>query len=127
MTTISIDQFGKDHWSTFMYVEVRCVDHNGALVREHMRVDPDRHPHLAHRGSSRPAPPTRLRGDDARVGHDDYDCLDDLAAAGLLRSVGTGAAPRFVLTDDGWRAAGRLRRWRAEGGALAAFDATEAR
>lgn len=42
-----IGLFGKDHWSTFAYIETRCVDHKGVPDRNHMRTDRDRHPALA--------------------------------------------------------------------------------
>lgn len=122
---VPMADFGKDHWSTFLYVETRCVDYGGELIREHLRVDPRRHPHHAHRGSSGSVPPTRLRSG-PRTNHDDHDVLVDLVDAGLLRAVGTGH-PKFQLTDDGWRTAGRLRRWVAEGGTYGTFDEKEAR
>lgn len=86
---ISPSRFGADHWSTFAYVETRIVDYKGALNHEHMRCHTDRHPVMmfakgpglgAADGS---AYPTRLRGEEIRD-HDDYDCIDDLIAAGLL-------------------------------------------
>lgn len=85
------EKFGKDHWSTFAYVETRIVDHRGTINHDHMRCDADRHPIL--RASKRAALfgmsaatkyPTRLVAGHQRRDHDDYDCLDDLIAAGLL-------------------------------------------
>lgn len=55
--------------------------------------------------------------------HDDYACLDDFEAAGLVQNVGSGANPRLWLTDKGWKMAGRLRRHKAEGGQWASFNA----
>ena len=39
-----VSQFGKDHWSTFAYIETRCVDRKGRLEKRNMRCDVDRHP-----------------------------------------------------------------------------------
>lgn len=97
--------WGKDHWSTFAYVECRIVDHAGMLEHDHMRTDADRHPLLM--SAKRRALtanltdkeyPTRLKATavpdaDGHFGivvlpdHDDYDCLEDAIAAGLLTVV----------------------------------------
>lgn len=101
---VPMERFGKDHWSTFAYVETRAVDHKGRLAHDHMRTHARRHPmlmaakRLRHSvgGSDGSRYPTRLKpalpvgqvaGEPQPVNlphHDDYDCLDDLIAAGLL-------------------------------------------
>lgn len=112
---IPMSLFGKDHWSTFAYVETRAVDHKGLLDHDRMRCHAGRHPVLlrakrlvitaASADGSRY--PTRIKAsetddEDGRHGvtevpdHDDYDCLDDLIAAGLLE-------PRMpVVGPGGW-------------------------
>jgi len=95
---VPVELFGKDHWSTFAYVETRATDHRGVLDHDRMRCSAARHPmmmqakrpQLGHVDAARFA--TRLKG--AATGtrfaivdladHDDYDCLDDLIDAGLL-------------------------------------------
>lgn len=135
---VPIELFGRDHWSTLLYVETRCVDYGGNLQRENMRCDPKRHPQFAHTNDGsryvtrlrvpHPMPIETLRALAVEGGnitnlpdHDDWDCVDDLAAAGLLENIGTGANPKFRLTDKGWAFASRLRRWRAEKKAVAEF------
>jgi hypothetical protein len=99
---VPMERWGKDHWSTFAYVETRIVDHKGKLNADHMRTHANRHPMLlAAKRVGRmfgggDAYPTRLKralplgqvtGDPQPVElphHDDYDCLDDAIAAGLL-------------------------------------------
>ncbi len=84
-------RFGHDHWSTFAYVETRTVDHRGTIDHDQMRCNSSRHPvmrsaktgFLAASGDGSRYP-TQLAGDEELPGHDDYDCLDDLIAAGLL-------------------------------------------
>jgi hypothetical protein len=105
--------WGKDHFSTLLYIETCCVDHSGVLKRECMRCDPKRHPLFRHSGSSNDTPPTRLAAG-LQHNHDDWDCLDDLIDAGYVQNLGTGANPRLKLTDLGWTKAGELRRQRAE-------------
>lgn len=109
-------RFGKDHWSTFAYVETRTVDYKGTIEHDHMRCDTDRHPMLALAGRrtgvvgfgpSDRKYPTLAKGEQIE-NHDDYDCLDDLRAAGLLEVAmppvvdGTfRTAYGKVITDDG--------------------------
>lgn len=122
MSNIPMDQWGRDHWSTFAYVETRIVEHKGVLDIRHMRCDPSLHPLLAHAGShSSKLHPTRLRvGTQAQ--HDDWSCLDDAEAAGLLRNIGTGMNRVYALTDAGHHAAAALRRHQAQGGGFAGFS-----
>lgn len=99
---IPIERFGRDHWSTFIYVEIRVVDYKGMLDPDQVRCSPSLHPMLVRVGRRKQFAmheaqehPTRLktpaRRDDGKWGteeiapHDDYCCLDDLVAAGLLR------------------------------------------
>src|SRR4051794_4502364 len=85
---VPMNMFGKDHWSTFAYIETCAVDHKGLLDVERMRIDSVRHPMLAaakRYGRDLPSGgyPTRLKtayqingayGIVERYGHDDYDC-----------------------------------------------------
>lgn len=119
-TRITIDRFGKDHWSTFGYIEVRCVDHGGSPNRQHMRCCSVRHPGLAHLRNV--APPTRLKDGTEQQHHDDWDCADDLEAAGLIVVGGTGMFPIFKMTEEGTRVAGLLRAHKATGGSFGTFD-----
>lgn len=100
--TIDVSKFGKDHWGLMMYVECRCVDHKGALDARNMRVGAEY--------------PTRLNDGSAVGNHDDWDCLEDLEAAGFVENLGTGANPVCRLTDEGMRVAGALRAYRQRGG-----------
>lgn len=108
---VPIDQWGRDHWSTFIYAMSRVAGSGGALQREKMRVHPKRHAGLAHFGSLLPGefPATRLRdGTPMRSAHDDYDCLDDAVAHGLLTHVGTGCWEGVVeALDPAWS----IARW----------------
>lgn len=100
---VTIDMFGKDHWSTFAYVASVALDNGGIPVRERMRCDCDRHPFHAHTipGLSRSTYPTRLKGDAVLQDHDDWDCVDDLTAAGLVENRGTTVNPAYRLTEAG--------------------------
>ena len=125
---IPMDKWGKDHWSTLAYVETRCVDHDGRLGIRQMRCHPRLHRRLAHEGSmfgGMPAP-TRLREGTTVEPHDDWSCVEDMIAEGLLTTEDEDAAlcgesPRFVLTRKGSEVAGALRSHKAGGGSFATF------
>jgi hypothetical protein len=119
---IEMSRWGRDHWSLLLFIETICVDHAGVIGYGDgrgfaaMRNDVTRHPHRGgdpYRGPHKPAPTYLANGEEV-ANHDDWDCLDDLEAAGLLENVGTGVNPVIKLTDAGWTEAHRLRRARAE-------------
>ena len=126
--SIDIAQFGKDHWSTFAYIETRCVDHHGSLDKKHMRCDVDRHP--AHVYPYMPPEfktgskkyPTILRGGVELPDHDDWDCVDDLVAAGLMELRGTGLQPVLALTPKGVSIASLLRSHKSNAGTFTNFS-----
>lgn len=100
--------WGRDHWSTFAYVGYVATGER-EIDKDKMRTDLDRHPHgegyrkrMLGAGSDKKYP-TRLRGGTELPDHDDWDCLDDAVAAGLL-TWGTWTVPWVVLTDAGLEA-----------------------
>ncbi len=117
---IPLELWGRDHWSTFRYIETRIVSYKGCPAMQQMRCFSGRalRPGADHGGHSHiPAfmkdYPTRLvvrdANDSTKVagrinlnGHDDWDCADDAVSAKLLVSHGTGLHPVFALTDYGW-------------------------
>ena len=119
-----MDKWGKDHWSTFAYVESLAVNsgEKGIAIPDNvkMRTNEKTHPHLvgnmgymtdAFNGSGYP---TRLK-DGQMKGHDDWDCLDDAVREGLLFDVGTGLNRAFKLTEFGFAISAQLRHHKAEG------------
>ena len=95
---VPVDRFGDDHWSTFAYVETRTVDYKGFLGHDHMRCSLDLHGSLyslknPHGRSDGARYRTKIKDERLPDGtwsaaslpdHDDYSCLDDCLAAGLL-------------------------------------------
>lgn len=112
---VSIEKFGRDHWSTFAYIETLCVDNGGRPDNKRMRCDVKRHQQYGHPVSVlMPGRyPTRLRGGEELDDHDDWDCVDDLEAAGLIEVHGTVMFPTFAMTKRGWEIAAALRVHRA--------------
>lgn len=122
---IEIDRWGKDHWSTFAYIETRIVDHKGVPDVRHMRCDCDLHPqfespYMTHAAAGKKYP-TRLAGGVQVPDHDDWCCLDDAEEAGLLENVGTGLNRVYVLTPWGRKVANALREHKAAGKNFASF------
>lgn len=102
--------WGRDHWTTFAYAASVATSGKREIDKDKMRTDRGRHPHGTGRRSAAFATsdgadyPTRLRGGQELRDHDDWDCLEDAVAAGLL-SWGTWTVPFVVLTDaglEGW-------------------------
>lgn len=85
---VTPDRFGEDHWGTFAYLETRAADYQGTIGHDRMRCHRSRHPVMLLArtgwGTGGDKYPTYLAGNEKLPGHDDYDCLDDLAAAGLI-------------------------------------------
>lgn len=141
---ISIDRWGKDHWSTLAYVETCVVDRKGVIDNRKMRCHPrlqGRHV-LYHREvvGIMPFPgasqihdgskyPTRLKGGETVEHHDDWSCLEDMMDARLVAIIKIRRSPKrrsvdydyfggsevvVKLTEAGYRVAGELRKHLAE-------------
>lgn len=130
MKPIPLSDFGRDHWNLLAYVESRCVDDKGLPDLRHMRSNPVSHPGLSPRGQGfggwKPEYATRLKGHTKespvlRRGHDDWDCADDLAHAGLIEIEGTGINPVWSMTKLGSSVAAALRQHKAGGGLYSTF------
>jgi hypothetical protein len=123
---VEAEEFGKDHWSLLAYIETVCVDHQGTPELWRMRCNEETHPgHMGSFSTSGKAYATRTKTREI-PGHDDWDCADDLEAAGLIRVFGTGINPLFWMTELGLRIAGELRAHKAKGGMFADFVPKEA-
>ncbi len=128
---VPLVEWGQDHWSLLAYVEACCVDRKGSIDPARMRCNPRRHPGLAlpqhdcARRKTYPYP-TRLRGGATVAEADDWDCFDDLEAAGLIQNSGSGIQPFATMSQLGQIVAGELRQWKARGGMFAQFQPTVA-
>jgi hypothetical protein len=120
---VPLDKWGKDHWSTFAYIETRIVDHGGSPNCEQMRCDADLHPQFRNsaNGESKKKYPTKLVDGSELHSHDDWSCLDDAEAAGLIDNYGTGINRAYRLTEEGRKCANALRHHKADGGRFADF------
>ncbi len=134
---IPVEKWGKDHWSVLAYAESCAVDHNGVLTNAKMRCNSRLHRlfvyvdghGVMHDGGQYP---TRLK-EGVLENHDDWSCLEDIAAAGLITIewripyraraavFGNGEA-RILLTPLGFQVSAALRAHKAAGGQFAGFN-----
>lgn len=139
MNSVPMILFGHDHWGLLAYIECCIVDNPrptkniAELDKRRLRCNPKRHPlHNvnANHGVNtkwKPEYGTRLRGysesKDAKLllkEHDDYDCMNDLEAAGLIDVM--SEANVFVgITNLGKKLAAMLRDHKASGGSFSSF------
>lgn len=127
---VPIEQFGKDHWSTFAYAEC-CVVDRQFLDKRRLRCNPETHPLNAVNQNHGvcmhwdPKYGTRLKGffedpSQQLESHDDWDCLDDLDHAGLLEVISVANA-HVELMEKGMQIASELRIFKQKGGNFASF------
>lgn len=109
-----IANWGKDHWSTLLYLEARIVDYGRKIDDRNMRTWDL---------SSDKNYPTVLKDGTELDRHDDWECLHDLIEAGFAMSLEDGET--YDLTNWGWQTAGELRRWKAERKLLKEFTAPD--
>lgn len=121
--TIPIENWGKDHWSTFAYVETLAVEHKGIAIPEPcmMRTNNGKHGYMGNPIDGNKYP-TILKNNDVVLGHDDWDCLDDMLKNELLVDIGTDLYRSFKLTEKGRRVANLLREHKAGGGTFNNFS-----
>lgn len=133
--SVPMERWGKDHWSTFAYLETRVVDGKGKIDNARMRCNARLHRHFAvvspfgalQDGSKYP---TRAKDGDIE-NHDDWSCLEDMVAAGLVRAffqrtkygeVFGDCRARVELTELGQKIAAQLRVYKAAGGNYHGFE-----
>jgi len=134
---VPVADWGADHWSTLAYLETRAVDANGIIDNRRMRCEPRLHREFMHdvaffisAAITEKKYPTRLAGGVELDDHDDWSCLEDMVAAGLIkaffrrkyhgRAFGNSEA-KVEFTNTGLAAAAALRRHKARGGKFADF------
>lgn len=122
---VAPEQFGRDHWSTLAYLGHVVHKSGGEPDRNKMRCKPG-NPRMGHImamvATGEDKYPTKLQGGAELFDHDDYDCADDLIAAGLMRNEGTGFFPVYDLTPPGLKLWSWLVRNYKSAGAMKAVE-----
>jgi len=115
---ITPEKWGKDHWSLLGYV-ASCFD--GEIDRRRLRCNPDRHPFTDQAGWQ-DSYSTRLQDQtETALGHDDWDCLNDLEDAGMVEVL-SAVNGMVWLTELGSAVAFQLRTHKCNGGTFATFS-----
>lgn len=135
---VSVDRWGKDHWSLLAYLESVAVDYGGKVDNLKMRVDPRVHLKFAHHASRYGGDsPSYLKGGERLEKHDDFSCMEDLVAAEFIHAFtkdkseseidnavvhGGLMSCRIELTDMGRVVSAALRKHKSDGGQFAEFE-----
>lgn len=135
---VSMDRWSKDHWSTLGYIETVMTDCGGFQVgsdarmrsnRRHFRVMAEECPNPKRMGrgalgiSMSPDHGTRLKDGTVIPGHDDWMCVQDMAAEGLFTVGPDQIEPGITLhlSEKGKRIADGLRAHKASGSNFASY------
>ena len=137
---IPLKDFGRDHWSTFAYIDTLIVELQGFQIgfdgrmrqgRRNFRVMKEMcsHPKRVNSASMGIVMDlkygTRLRDGSTVEGHDDWDCVQDLVEAGLL--VGECEPSEILkLSENGKYAINALREHKRSEGSYATFEVVTA-
>lgn len=137
---IPMDKWAKDHWSTFAYIETVMVDCGGFQVgrdammksnRRHFRVMAEQCPNPKRTKNTgalaicmSPEHATILNDQQQLPGHDDWCCMQDMAAQGLFDLDVDHIEPGVTLhlSELGFKVASELRRHLSNNGKMAAFS-----
>lgn len=123
-------KWATDHWILLYWAEKYAVGASGKVPTEKMRANAAKHAWLKSVDDFG-MHATVLRSGEEVADYDDYDCLMDLAGADLLTVLFPVDGPTCIpyvhqmgelrwgvkieLTPKGWKWAGFIRRWLAEG------------
>lgn len=132
--SVPIELWDRDHWSCLAYIETKMVDSTKGLVvefdprmrqnRRNFRVLHEASKrHLQHGVPMAPEYGSRLRDNTFIPGHDDWDCVADFCAAGLLHMGDEEIKPglKLKLTERGHEVVGELRKHKCNGGIFGNF------
>lgn len=127
------EKWGRDHWSTLAYMETVMVEKGHFPVafdcrmrqnRRHFRIMPGKRTGLAERALAM-CPEYGSRLNDGRYipGHDDWNCIQDMANEGLFATKGDSVEPgkELRLSQKGQEIVAELRRHKMSGGTFSNF------
>ena len=115
------ENWGRDHWSTFAYIETLAVENSGIAIPAPQRMRSHRK-HMKYGNLSDGSEYPTLLKNGVIEHHDDWDCLEDMIRIGLLTSIGGHSSPAYSLTKEGREVANRLREHKSNGGNFKSFN-----
>lgn len=121
---ISIDLFGKDHWSTLAYIETVIVENTFYELKSdsHMRTHSHhknllgKHQQMFGMGTGDKYG-TRLNNGEEIFHHDDWDCIFDAEKEKIVKIENN----KVKFTDYGYSILAQLRKHKSEGGSFSDF------
>ncbi|MCP4394870.1 MAG: hypothetical protein GY804_11490 [Alphaproteobacteria bacterium] len=113
---LKMSQWGIDHVSTLVYLEIRAVDYGGKIDVRHMRCDGRIHPMYIHSAEGANIP-TRLKDGKLLDFHDDWSCVEDFVDQKLISLHGK----TVTFTYKGFEYAHEIRKLRASGKGYSEF------
>jgi hypothetical protein len=120
---LGIESFGKDHWSLMAYLGY-LASNNFNIDRRRMRCNEVKHPLLNGKPSHLKwddSYSTHLKSENIIVGHDDWDCLDDLEDHDFVNIISL-ANGVFLLTEKGAECQKQLTLHKQAGQKFKEFD-----
>ena len=127
--TVPVEVWGKDHWSTFAYLDYEAMNNKGFAKPNRHSMRTNVKTHGAGLGGITPMGtlndggkyPTRLKNGEL-AGHDDWDCIDDAVEAGFLLDVGSSVNRAFTFTKRGNAVMVELNAFKKAGGNFRDFQ-----
>lgn len=136
---VPMNKWGKDHWSTLAYIETVMVEVQGFQVGFDARMRQKRRTfRVMHEQCPQPKRPSRggmgipmepkygsrLNDGTSLEGHDDWDCVQDMAVEGLFTVGVEGVEPGATLqfSEKGLNLAQALRKHKIGGGVFGNFQ-----
>lgn len=131
---IPMSYWSRDHWTTLSYIETVMVDFAGFQVGADARMKSNRRnfrvmsqecpkPKRASNGSAQamvmdPSYATKLNDGQQVPNHDDWACVQDMAAEGLFVQLPDDVQPGTILrfSEKGHKVANAFREFRRDGG-----------
>lgn len=138
-TFIPMSQWSKDHWSTFAYVEHVMVETAGFQIGFDGRMKSNRRNfRILKEDCPKPKRPsacslgvvmdlkysTVIKNGQQIHNHDDWHCVQDMAAEGLFTVTHFEPKDILHLSDKGQQIASQLRQHKASGGSFKDFAPT---
>lgn len=119
------ENWSRDHWSTFAYIETLAVDNNGVAIPNVTRMRTHKH-NAGKFANTIPGDkyPTRLK-EGVIENHDDWDCASDLIEHGFLTDVSDKRRVAYSLTPKGRSVINAIREYRCKGGSFETFEVSK--
>lgn len=120
---ISVDNWGKDHWSLLIFFETQVVDNKKQIDVQRIRINEKKRGFTNGNISSswKDSYGTIQKDGSIAAEHDDIDVMNELEAEGLCVNNFTEMNPIIELTEKGFAVVADIRKHKARGGNVKTF------